>query len=101
MTFDKITYPPDLNVLRWAGEAVRQGQNIVFDAEKRYMRKDGTPLWVRVSGRSLIDEDENPGKLMLIIQNIAEQGGRGGRARKRSPAASDHDRGRRWHSADG
>jgi PAS domain S-box-containing protein len=72
-TFNEITYAPDLPVLECVNEQAKQGQAITFDSEKRYLRKDGTALWVHVSGSSLVDEQGKPNAVLVIVQNIASR----------------------------
>ena len=40
--------------------------------EKRYVRKDGVPVWVRVAGNTLRDPAGHPFALVGIVENISE-----------------------------
>lgn len=71
-TFEQMTLPADLpaeqNLLRrlGAGELPR------YTIEKRYLRKEGRPLWVRVTTSSVNGERARPYRIS-IVEDITEQ----------------------------
>ncbi|MGD9914657.1 MAG: PAS domain S-box protein [Rhizobiaceae bacterium] len=75
-----ITHPEDQLIGRDTLESVRAGGCTTYGFEKRYLHKDGTPIWARLSG-SVIRDAETGAPLHLVsqIENID--------ARKRSAAA--------------
>jgi len=56
LTFDDITHPDDREANRAAIEAVLRGDADRWDIEKRYIRRDGSTVWVHVSGKLMLDE---------------------------------------------
>jgi PAS domain S-box-containing protein len=72
-TFQEITYPEDLpaSLDRLAG--LRRGELSGYSLEKRYVRKDGPPVWVDLSVSVQRDAAGAPAYLIAIIQDISER----------------------------
>ena len=69
-TFFDITHPDERDQGR---EKVRQlvaGVASGYDAEKRYMRKDGSGVWVRVTANVVRDNEGRPVRNTAVIQTI-------------------------------
>jgi PAS domain S-box-containing protein len=49
---------------------VVRGEIPVYDTEKRYLRKDGRPVWVHVTSRILTDEQGAPVRTVSVIMDI-------------------------------
>ena len=49
LTVKDVSHPDDANVTDASALSLRAGHIDSFKAEKRYLRKDGTPIWVRIS----------------------------------------------------
>jgi PAS domain S-box-containing protein len=75
MTVWDITHPDERERER-EREAMRRviaGELSVYDAEKRYIRKDGTPVWVQVTANIIRDKSGRPLRSMAVIQDITER----------------------------
>jgi PAS domain S-box-containing protein len=79
LNFNDITYPAD-RVQSFALYQRFVNQEIPhYSVEKRYVRKDGSLVWVQASSTLLCDTAGNPWRTVAVIQNIDE--------RKRAEAA--------------
>ncbi|WP_245516791.1 MULTISPECIES: PAS domain S-box protein [unclassified Mesorhizobium] len=67
LTFFQITHPDDLQIGRETMIALKEGKIDSFHFEKRYLRKDGTPVWAQLAG-SVIREEETRRPLYLVSQ---------------------------------
>ncbi|MDX8467386.1 PAS domain S-box protein [Mesorhizobium sp. VK23B] len=67
LTFFQITHPDDLQIGRETMMRLKEGKIHSFHFEKRYLRKDGTPVWAQLAG-SVIREEETGGPLYLVSQ---------------------------------
>ena len=77
-TFADITYPEDLEP-DWA--AVRRllaGEFETFSMEKRYIRKDGSLIWVQLTVSLLRDAHGCPQHFISIVQDIPKPEGSAG-----------------------
>lgn len=67
LTFFQITHPDDLQIGRETMTSLKEGKIHSFHFEKRYLRKDGTPVWAQLAG-SVIREEETGRPLYLVSQ---------------------------------
>lgn len=67
LTFFQITHPDDQNVGRETMEGMKKGTVNAFQFEKRYLKKDGTPIWAHLAG-SVIREEKSGRPLYLVSQ---------------------------------
>jgi diguanylate cyclase (GGDEF)-like protein/PAS domain S-box-containing protein len=67
MTFFQITYPEDVPIGTETMRRVRAGEADNYQFEKRYVRKDSKPVWARLSG-SVIRDDETRAPMYLVSQ---------------------------------
>jgi PAS domain S-box-containing protein len=72
-TIYDITYPEDRNISETLNSRLHQGEMKMFDYQKRYIRKDGNPLWVHVSVTSIIGQDGNYLKSIITVEDISER----------------------------
>jgi PAS domain S-box-containing protein len=72
-TFQDITYPDDLPASLDRVSRLRRGEFPSYSLEKRYVRKDGTPVWVDLSVSLQRDTAGAPAYLIAIIQDISER----------------------------
>ena len=79
MTVMQISHPDDLHVTDGVRAQLRSGKIASFQAEKRYLRKDGQVVWVHLTISLLHDPLGRPTHDIAIIQDIS--------ARKRAEAA--------------
>ena len=74
-----LTYPDDQAADRAAMGEMRTGTRRTFHTEKRYLRPDGQPVWVRLHAGVVRDEDGRPRHFVSQMEDITE--------RKRTEAA--------------
>ncbi|PZV38174.1 diguanylate cyclase [Mesorhizobium kowhaii] len=67
-TFFQITHPDDVQIGRETMDALRAGTVNSFHFEKRYLRKDGTPIWAHLAGSVI--RDENSGHPLYLVSQI-------------------------------
>jgi len=65
-----LTHPEDLSQMRQKLETLMSGRIPRFEIEKRYLRKDGTHIWVQNSVSVTRDSAGNPLKLVALCQDI-------------------------------
>jgi PAS domain S-box-containing protein len=71
MTFQEITHPDDLeNDLAHVKELV-EGKIQRYSIEKRYIRKDGSPVWVNLTVSLLRDPDGTPKYFISVVEDIS------------------------------
>ena len=73
LTFQDITHPDDLEAdLALAGRLL-SGQADSYAMEKRYLRKDGGPVWVRLTVALVRDVTGRPGWFVSIVEDISDR----------------------------
>jgi PAS domain S-box-containing protein len=65
-----ITHPDERDRDREPIRRLLVGELPVFDVEKRYMRRDGTAVWVRVTANVIRDPSGRPLRSMAVIQDL-------------------------------
>ncbi len=73
LTFHEITHPNDIerdteNMLR-----LQEGKQSAFQIEKRYFRKDGSLVWVRLTCVPLWREDQDDRQHIAMVEDITER----------------------------
>jgi diguanylate cyclase (GGDEF)-like protein/PAS domain S-box-containing protein len=68
LTFFQITHPDDLQIGRETMDDLKAGTVNSFHFEKRYLRKDGTPVWAQLAGSVI--RDENSGRPLYLVSQI-------------------------------
>ncbi|MER8442493.1 PAS domain S-box protein [Mesorhizobium sp. M1066] len=68
LTFFQITHPDDLQIGRETMDDLKAGTVNSFHFEKRYLRKDGTPVWAHLAGSVI--RDENSGRPLYLVSQI-------------------------------
>jgi PAS domain S-box-containing protein len=66
-----ITHPDDLELSLAQIERLRSGKADSYEMEKRYVRKDGTPVWVRVTGNAVRRSDGATDRFVTFVQDIS------------------------------
>ncbi len=69
----EITHPEDRDVDWQAFERVVRGEASDYRMEKRYVRKDGTLVWVNVNMTVIRDADGQPLRTMATIEDITDR----------------------------
>ncbi len=73
LRYHDITHPEDLELELREMERLLRGQQDRFQIAKRYLRKDGSPVEVRLSRSLLRDERGQPLQFIAQTQDITEQ----------------------------
>lgn len=70
----ELTWPEDREAEKADYERVLAGNSDIYIREKRYIRKDGTPIWGRVSSTIVrMPETGNPNIRVAVIEDIDER----------------------------
>ncbi len=72
-TFSEITHPADVAVGQDYFRRVLAGELDSVSYEKRYLRRDGTPLWAIVSSSLIRDAQGQPAYFVSEMQDISER----------------------------
>jgi PAS domain S-box-containing protein len=70
-TVPDITHPGDREESRELARRLDAGESDVFDVEKRYVRKDGTVVWVRTTVNAIRDELGRPLRHTVVTQDLS------------------------------
>jgi PAS domain S-box-containing protein len=70
MTVWDITHPDERESQREPARSLLNGELPAFDVEKRYVRKDGTPVWAHTTSNVICDEHGTPMRDIAVIQDI-------------------------------
>jgi PAS domain S-box-containing protein len=73
LTFRDITHPDDLADNLVLVRRLLAGEIDTYDIEKRYLRKDGAPIWAHVAVSLVRDEDGEPHCLVCVVEDITER----------------------------
>jgi PAS domain S-box-containing protein len=72
-TFQDITHPDDLAASVGSLAALLQGEALTLAHEKRYLRKDGSTVWVELFTSLQRDGAGQPAYAIAVIQDISER----------------------------
>jgi len=72
-TYQKLTHPDDLPQNQRLLDALARGEIPFFNLEKRYIRKDGTLIWVRFNVTRIVDQYGKTESLIGINQDITAE----------------------------
>jgi len=73
MTFQEITHPEDLAADLAETEKLLRGEQNMFSMEKRYVRKDGSPVWVNLTVSVARDTSGHVKHFISVIEDIHER----------------------------
>lgn len=68
-----LTHPGDTDQGRQAFEAFARGDVAEYQIEKRYTRKDGSSIWLRVDAALIRDEAGRPRKIIAAARDITPE----------------------------
>ena len=71
MTFVEITHPDDREFDRVQTQALVAGEISTFAMEKRYLRKDGTWVWINLTTALARDAAGQPAYFISVIEDIS------------------------------
>ncbi|MGC8658740.1 MAG: PAS domain-containing sensor histidine kinase [Desulfomonilaceae bacterium] len=72
-TFFDITHPGDREMSNRSLESLMSGERSSYRFEKRYLKKDGSVLWVDLSTTCIKSEDDKPAKVVGVIVDISKR----------------------------
>jgi PAS domain S-box-containing protein len=72
-SINDITHPEDVQLTNMMNNRLHAGEIEMFDYEKRYIKKDGSLIWVNVTGSSMFDSDGKFIKVINTIEDITER----------------------------
>jgi len=73
LTVEQITHPDDWTEEAPIIQAILQRSRNSFQREKRYLKKDGSTLWVSLTSTVLFDEQNQPIYGLGMVQDITER----------------------------
>ncbi|MDP2830015.1 MAG: EAL domain-containing protein [Sulfuricellaceae bacterium] len=73
LSFQAITYPDDLDADQANVRQLLDGKIASFQAEKRYVRKDGQLVWVQLTDSIVRDAKGAPLHFLAQVENITER----------------------------
>jgi len=71
--FPRLTHPEDRDVDWGRFLRMTRGETPIYDIEKRYVRKDGSTFWARVTATLASAVGEKGGRTVAVIQDISQQ----------------------------
>jgi PAS domain S-box-containing protein len=69
-TFQQITHPDDLDLDLQHVRRLTTGEIGTYTLEKRYVRKDGTPVWVELTASLVRQNDGAPDYFIALVEDI-------------------------------
>jgi PAS domain S-box-containing protein len=73
MTLVELTHPDDQEADLARFTALVRGEVPMYASEKRYVRKDGSPVWVWVTASLVRDAAGRPLRTLALVQDITER----------------------------
>ncbi len=73
LKFVDITYPDDLQVSVELAKQMAAGKSDQYQVDKRYIRKDGRIVWVRLSTSMMRDGEGHPLYYLSMMEDITER----------------------------
>jgi len=73
MTYMQITHPDDLETDLDNVRKLEKGDIRVYSREKRYVRKDGDIVWVKLTASPLWEKGEKSGRQIAVVEDITER----------------------------
>src|SRR5690606_7334328 len=71
LNFQAITHPDDLGADLANTEQLLAGSRQSYAMDKRYVRKDGSTVWVRLSGSLMLTPAGEPDYFVSVISDIS------------------------------
>ena len=72
-SFQALTYPEDYPIGGEAMQAMLAGQTNTAKIQKRYVHKDGHPIWAELNITLIRDADGKPMQFVSLVQDVSEQ----------------------------
>jgi PAS domain S-box-containing protein len=72
-TFQDVTHPDDLEADLEQGRRLVAGEIPTYSMEKRYIRKDGSVVWISLTVSLVREPSGDPGYFIAVIEDITER----------------------------
>jgi two-component system sensor histidine kinase/response regulator len=72
-TFQDITHPDDLGKDLEQARKLLAGEIGTYSMEKRYFRKDGSTVWINLTGSLVRDRGGEPSYFIAVVEDISER----------------------------
>jgi two-component system cell cycle sensor histidine kinase/response regulator CckA len=73
MTWTEMTHPEDLDANVRSFDRLLSGEIDQYELEKRFVRKDGTIIWTRLSAGCVRNADGDVDHLVVLVEDISER----------------------------
>jgi len=73
LTFQDITHPDDLDLDLKYVELLLEGKQSTYSMEKRYIRKDGSIVWINLTVALVLDEFKKADYFISVIEDINDK----------------------------
>ena len=73
LSFQEITHPDDLDQDVGHLRRMLKGETDTYTTEKRYIKKDGSLVWINLTTSLLRDPSREPGYFVSVIEDITER----------------------------
>lgn len=73
LTFQDITHPEDLDTDVHEMRRLLAGETTGYTLDKRYVRKDGSPVWICLTGTMVRDGAGQPTHFIAVVEDISER----------------------------
>ncbi len=73
LRFQDVTHPDNVDISNERNDRLWAGLSPPYSLEKRYVRKDGSPIWVNVTISLIHTQDGTPTYTVAIVENISRR----------------------------
>jgi PAS domain S-box-containing protein len=73
LTFPEITHPDDIDADVEQAKDLLEGRIDTYTMDKRYVRKDGRPLWISLTGSMVRSDDGEPDYFVAVVKDIDDR----------------------------
>lgn len=73
LTLKDISHPDDFPVCMARTQELARGERDSYYLEKRYLHKDGHPVWVQITSGLQRNPDGSPALIIVVIEDIGER----------------------------
>lgn len=72
-SFKDITHPDDLEIDLENMRSLQMGKISNFDMDKRYIKKDGSIVWVKITASPMSQQIDSSNYLIVVVEDITER----------------------------
>ncbi|MGB7133571.1 MAG: PAS domain S-box protein, partial [Candidatus Sulfotelmatobacter sp.] len=73
LTFQQMTHPDDLSADLALTQKILNGESDTFSMEKRYIRKDGSPVWINLTVTAVRHADRKLKHFVSVVEDISQR----------------------------